>query len=118
MIFHGKIIKHLLLNTAWIYLCFLQLREENVLPEEKASFYEIFLFCFGFLESQAEKLKWKKMVSKGNIYNRTILTKTMHATIIGTVLIRIDIFGLVKRLVSKLPLFPVASLVSFNTWKL
>lgn len=74
-------------------------------------------FCF-VLDFESPKQRTssekKKMISKGNMYNRTILTKTMYATIIGTVLIRIDIFGLVKRLVSKIPLLPVASLVSLN----
>ena len=86
--------------------------------KKKHHFMKYFLYGFGFLESQAEKLKWIKMVLKGNIYNRTILTKRMHATIIGRVLIGIDIFGLVKRLVSKIPLLLVVSLVSFNIWKL
>ena len=73
-----------------------------------------FCFVLDFESPKQRTSSEKKMISKGNMYNRTILTKTMHATIIGTVLIRIDIFGLVKRLVSKIPLLPVASLVSLN----
>ena len=73
-----------------------------------------FCFVLDFESPKQRTSSEKKMISKGNMYNRTTLTKTMHATIIGTVLIRIDIFGLVKRLVSKIPLLPVASLVSLN----
>lgn len=73
-----------------------------------------FSFVLDFESPKQRTSSEKKMISKGNMYNRTTLTKTMHATIIGTVLIRIDIFGLVKRLVSKIPLLPVASLVSLN----
>ena len=73
-----------------------------------------FSFVLDFESPKQRTSSEKKMISKGNMYNRTTLTKTMHATIIGTVLIRIDIFGLVKRRVSKIPLLPVASLVSLN----
>ena len=73
-----------------------------------------FSFVLDFESPKQRTSSEKKMISKGNMYNRTTLTKTMHATIIGTVLIRIDIFGLVKRLVSKIPLLPVAFLVSLN----